>query len=180
MSPGLKQFIQNNRDLINQNSKESWEEIYNKIPYKIVGEFTQTILDAGINDPASIMGYIPDHYLFISKIANYKIPDSVTSIGNYAFCNCDSLASVKIPDSVTTIGSHAFYSCDSLTSVVIGNGVNSIGYWAFEGCSSLKEINFKGTKEQAIQLGIGNSSEKEWRENSSIGKIICTDGEIIL
>ena len=42
---------------------------------------------------------------------------SVTSIGNYAFYDCDSLTSVVIPDSVTSIGNYAFYNCSSLTDV---------------------------------------------------------------
>jgi hypothetical protein len=35
------------------------------------------------------------------------IPDSVTSIGNYAFCS-NYLSSITIPDSVTSIGKDAF------------------------------------------------------------------------
>ena len=45
------------------------------------------------------------------------IPDSVTSIGAYAFLGCTSLTSVTIPDSVTSIGKRAFYNCTSLTDV---------------------------------------------------------------
>ena len=67
-----------NLDLINQNTKESWEQIYKKLFYeKFRSEFTKTILDAGINDPAGILGYIPSEYLRESNITNYKIPDSV-------------------------------------------------------------------------------------------------------
>jgi hypothetical protein len=69
-----------------------------------------------------------------------EIPDSVTTIGERAFYNCDSLTSVEIPDSVTTIGEWAFYHCDSLTSVEIGNGVTSIGEKTFSGCSSLTSM----------------------------------------
>ena len=50
-------------------------------------------------------------------ITQYTIPDSVTTIGDYAFAYCDSLTSVNIPDSVTTIGKGAFYGCNRLTSV---------------------------------------------------------------
>jgi hypothetical protein len=43
------------------------------------------------------------------------IPDSVTSIGSYAFSGCTSLTSIIIPDSVTSIGNYAFSNCTSLT-----------------------------------------------------------------
>ena len=71
------------------------------------------------------------------KIGEFYVPDSVTSIGKYAFYNCDSLTSVVIGDSVNSIGGCAFSFCDSLTSVVIGKSVTSIGDWAFAYCDSL-------------------------------------------
>jgi hypothetical protein len=68
------------------------------------------------------------------------IPDSVTSIGNYAFSNCTSLASVTIGNSVTSIGYCAFYRCTGLTSVTIPGSVTTIGYSAFQDCSSLTSL----------------------------------------
>ena len=73
--------------------------------------------------------------------AEYSIPNSVTSIDNYAFCDCSSLTSVTIPDSVTSIGDEAFESCSSLKSVTIPNSVTSIGDSAFSFCSSLTAID---------------------------------------
>ena len=70
----------------------------------------------------------------------YTIPDSVTSIGDWAFWRCSSLESVVIPDSVTSIGYHAFGYCSSLESVTIGNSVTNIGEWAFTDCSSLESV----------------------------------------
>ena len=66
------------------------------------------------------------------------IPDSVTSIGNYAFSNCTGLTSVTIGNSVTSIGYGAFYDCASLTSITIPDSVTSIGSSAFSGCSITK------------------------------------------
>ena len=48
--------------------------------------------------------------------------------------------STIIPNSVTTIGDYAFYGCSSLTSITIPNSVTSIGWAAFAGCSSLTSI----------------------------------------
>ena len=91
---------------------------------------------------------IPDSVTTIGNYAFYDcdcltsvtIPDSVTTIGNYAFCDCDSLTSITIPNSVTTIGDYAFYHCNSLTSVTIPDSVTTIGWGAFESCSSLTSV----------------------------------------
>ena len=69
------------------------------------------------------------------------IPNSVTSIGSYAFAGCRSLTSVTIPNSVTSIGNYAFSFCSGLTSVTIGNSVTSIGFSAFDGCYNLNEVH---------------------------------------
>ena len=71
---------------------------------------------------------------------SYNIPNSVTSIGWYAFIGCTSLTSITIPDGVVSIGEYAFCGCSSLTSITIPNGVTEIGWKAFGGCSSLTSI----------------------------------------
>ena len=75
-----------------------------------------------------------------SEITNLVIPNSVTSIGNYAFIDCSGLISVTIPNSVTSIGNSAFSYCSNLTSVIIPNSVMSIGDRAFEGSSNLTSV----------------------------------------
>ena len=140
MNESVKKFIEENIKLIDLNTKESWEQIYNKIPYEIMGEFTETILDVGINDPTSKIGYIPKHYLEGSSIQNYSIYKNVTSIGGFAFYKCSSLTSVTIPNSVTSIDTAAFSDCDNLLSVIIPDSVTSIDNQAFEGCYNLTNI----------------------------------------
>ena len=73
--------------------------------------------------------------------AQYTIPSSVTSIGNFAFEDCESLTSIEIPSSVTSIGNSAFKSCNSLTSIEIPSSINNIGAEVFTYCFKLKEIN---------------------------------------
>ena len=71
---------------------------------------------------------------------NTTIPNSVTSIGEYAFCECSGLTSMTIPNSVTSIGKNAFRGCSGLTSVTIPNSVTSIGKYAFEDCFWLTRL----------------------------------------
>ena len=201
----LKEFIRKNKELINQDTPESWKEVYDNLIFTsifegatIVGMFTNMMLEIGI-DPAATMKAIPEGYLYKQSLENYKIPEGVTSIGSYAFYECSSLTSVTIPDSVTSIGAEAFNHCSGLTSVTIGNSVTSIGYeafydcssltsvtipnsvtiiggYAFSDCSELTTISYSGTKEQWKNI----NKQSSWSSHSSIKYIKCSDGEIIL
>ena len=63
------------------------------------------------------------HHLYLNgeEVKDLVIPNSVTSIGDYAFAGCSGLTSVTIPNSVTSIGGDAFYNCYGLTSVHISD-----------------------------------------------------------
>ena len=78
---------------------------------------------------------------YIAKETNYTIPNSVTTIENWAFGGCNSLTSINIPNSVTTIGNSAFNGCKSLISINIPNSVTTIGEYVFSDCDSLTSIN---------------------------------------
>ena len=77
-----------------------------------------------------------------TNITNITIPDSVTSIGNWAFSDCHSLTSITIPASVASIGFGAFWCCDKLETLIFeeGSQLERIGSEAFLGCSSLTSI----------------------------------------
>ena len=74
-----------------------------------------------------------------TSLTNITIPNSVTSIGDYAFWYCN-LKNITIPNGVTSIGYSAFYRCTSLTNITIPNSVTSIGDFAFNECTSLTNI----------------------------------------
>lgn len=74
------------------------------------------------------------------RSGKYKIPKSVSSIGDYAFFECIELISIKIPNSVTSIGKFSFGFCYGLTSISIPNSVISVGYSAFSNCIKLNSI----------------------------------------
>ncbi len=70
----------------------------------------------------------------------YNIPNSVTSIGDYAFSACNSLTSVTIGNYVTSIGEAAFFYCSGLESVTFETIDVTISSDAFDACNNLKTI----------------------------------------
>ena len=68
---------------------------------------------------------------------NTIIPNSITTIGDYAFDGCTSLANIIIPHSVTKIGEFAFSDCPSLASIKVETG-NAI-YDSREDCNAIIE-----------------------------------------
>ena len=126
-----------------------------------------TITSCEVNSNTKIIA----EYAFesCSNLTSVTIPDSVTSIGIYAFSGCDSLiyneynnayylgngsnkyvvligakntsiTSCEINENTKIIYSGAFFNCSSLTSVTIPNSVISIGDNAFRECTGLTSV----------------------------------------
>ncbi len=74
------------------------------------------------------------------SVKKVLINNGVTSIGDFAFSNCESITSITIPDGVTSIGYKAFYHCNSLPSITIPGSVTNIGEASFDYCNSLPSI----------------------------------------
>ena len=74
------------------------------------------------------------------SLQSINIPSSVTYIGVGVFNNCQSLQSINIPSSVTSIEGNTFQNCYSLKSVTIPSSVTSIGNGSFSSCYSLKSV----------------------------------------
>ena len=67
----------------------------------------------------------------ITGCFNTIFPNSIVTIGEGAFINCDRLKSIDIPEGVTTIKDKVFWDCDSLATVVLPASLHSIGKTAF-------------------------------------------------
>ncbi len=102
-------------------------------------------------------------YLNGTLVKDLVIPDSVESIGEYAFYNYNSLGSITIPDSVESIGKYAFYSCESLDSITIPDSVDNIGGCAFRGCLNLESVKIGNSVES-----IGNDAFENCKSLQSI------------
>ena len=94
------------------------------------------------------------------------IPNSVTTIWNWAFSGCSSLQSIDIPNSVTTIGNVAFYGCSSLQSIDIPNSVTTIGNNTFSGCSSLQSIHLHWTN--LLDIKISDTTLRDRTEDCTL------------
>ena len=68
--------------------------------------------------------------------------------------------SYSIPNSVASIGTYAFSGCTGLTEVTIGNGVTSIGYKAFYNCTNLNTVYYTGTPTEWSKISIDSNNRK--------------------
>ena len=75
-----------------------------------------------------------------SGLTELTLPNGVRSIGDYAFSGCSGLTELTLPNSVTSIGNAAFVDCTGLTELILPNSVTSIGDIAFTYCSGLEKI----------------------------------------
>jgi hypothetical protein len=75
-----------------------------------------------------------------SDLTDIIIPDSVVSIGSSAFFGARSLSEITIPDGVTSIEASTFFYCNALTSITIPESVTKIGSFAFAD-TGLTDIN---------------------------------------
>ncbi len=125
------------------------------------------------------------------------LPETVQTIGSFAFKGCDTLRAAFLPNSLTTIGTNAFENTD-LREITIPEKVNRVYIAAFKGCGSLKKATlnnadvstswgsevFYGCKLENI---IFNGKISDWQyiikynshiiDSSSTGYIVtCLDG----
>lgn len=89
----------------------------------------------------------------------YEIPDSVTVISDWSFCDCSQLNKIIIPDSVNEIGEGSFYRCTKLKAVEIPDSVVRIDDIAFRGCRELESIAIPDSVKE-FGWGIFNGCEK--------------------
>lgn len=99
------------------NDDSTWDVLY--IGHHLIKANENKISDAYTVKPRTKT--IADCAFYYCNLTSITIPDSVVSIGNQAFGNCNSLKSITLPKSVTRIGNEAFYVCFDLQSINVEN-----------------------------------------------------------
>ncbi len=144
------------------------------------------------------------HHLFLNdeEIFNLEIPNSITSIKNYAFNGGSNFASVTIPNSITSIGNCVFNGCRNLSELIIEDGgkILSLGYntenstngkGLFYGCPLEilylgRNINFgqsspfynnKSLKSVTIGNSVTTIGSRTFNGCSSLTELIIEDGD---
>ena len=175
MNKEIKEFIEDNKDLIEENE---WDELYEKLdtikPFQLslIGEFTEILLQAHI-DPLEYMKEVPAFYLDRRTVPyeSYSLPSSIKGIKVFAFAFTEGLKKINT-NKVTKIGQNAFNSSDleiinieskcsiqpsafenclNLTTVFLPEIFNVKSEdgrdLIFSGCVNLKEIIYNGTED---------------------------------
>ena len=95
-----------------------------------------------------------------SSLKSIVIPSNVTNVDSYAFNGCSGLTAATLSDNMTTIKSYTFNNCSKLSSVIIGMSVTNIESNAFSGCSSLKTVTLNSnaitSKDYTVSSNIAN------------------------
>ena len=109
---------------------------------------------------------------YIGEGGDVTIPETVKTIGNYAFAFDQSITSVTIPNGVETIGDYAFFKCYNLNLITVPSSVETIGDYAFCECFNLKSLTIPSSVESigewafsGVKYVINNSSctdENNW------------------
>ena len=113
---------------------------------------------------------IPAYMFAYSSIAQYTVPDCITSIGNYAFKN-SSITEITFHEGLTNVGREVFSyatslyqinwnatsltsgsfdlkSCTNLSKVVFGDSVKAFPSSLFYSCTNLKDVTLPGSLEK--------------------------------
>jgi len=145
------------------------EQTYNSPPHRI----KLNISDNDMIQLRDLLLEIKNKYLYLDLSGS-----TITTIQSYAFIygttgrtSCFSLTGIIMPNSVTSIEEYAFKDCTGLVIVTIPKSVTSIGVRAFYYCKELTHINVDSdNSEYSAEKGVLYNKDKTILHTYSAGK----------
>lgn len=134
----------------------------------------------GVMVLATDMTSLPDMSFNGVGITSITLSNSVTTLGSESLAQ-SSLGyggvDVILNDNITTIGQYAISNCQSLSSITLGSGLTTIGEGALSGNTSLTSISYNGTMAQWANITLGT----DWHGWGTPATVVhCTDGDVTL
>ena len=108
-----------------------------------------------------------------AKSGEYKMPETVVTVGTYAFEDCKALTAITMSKALTTIEDYGFKGCKALTSVEFGDNLKTISQYAFNNCSALTSVKLGINTETIGDYAFGNCTSLE---NFDFGKSLTSIG----
>lgn len=154
----LKDFLWENRDLLNNNDfTELYERAGNDVDI-MAGELTNALYTAGIH-PLVYMDHIPESFLENITLhkRSFTLPDNITEIERSAFSNCN-IKEIKISENskLKFIDEFAF-AWSSLSEIYLPKSISAIRYKAFHDVDNLHVI-YEGSADELDFICDGDMS----------------------
>ena len=106
-----------------------------------------------------------------SGITSITWNSSLTTIGNSAFKNCDSLITLSIPSSVTSIGTGLFENCDVLVGVTFPSTLETLPKNTFKGCKGLTSFTVPTNMTEIGESAFENSAVATVKWNKALATL---------
>lgn len=127
---------------------------------------------------------------YIGESEIKSVPDSIKTVGSYAFAGNKKLKNVMLPSSVSVIQNSAFEGCEKLDNIYMPASIERIGKRAFYGCKALKKIDLterlsviddycfsnSGLEEIKIPKNVTAINKSAFEHCTSLGSVMLGDG----
>lgn len=107
------------------------------------GAFRGTAIDAFDFSVMTLLTEIGDYAFYETPLTAIELPDTVTSVGAYAFYGCEDVLELKMSESIATIGEYAFAGLPLIEEVTIYGNNTTVGAGAFENCTALESVTLQ-------------------------------------
>lgn len=100
-------------------------------------------------------------FIWQKGLKTVTLPDTLETIGQWAFAECESLESVELPAGLRSIGTAAFLECTALEEILLPEGLTSLGDSAFSTCTALARVEIPSTLKTIPQWAFYNCAALE-------------------